>query len=116
MTGSGSGTGSGSCSGCATAGAASRSVSASARRSTPSLCPPLRLALLGERPDALVEVVRAEARLAQLDQFALRLRVQRALGLQQLADHALVAALGGRRQRGDLGRVGHGPLLEPGAR
>ena len=35
--------------------------------------------------DALVEVLGAEARLAQLDQLALGLRVQRALGGQQLA-------------------------------
>src|SRR5215207_5454328 len=98
--------------GWASAGAASASISAVARtrRATRSLCPPLRLALLREGLHALVEVVGAEAGLAQLHQLALGVRVQRALGGEQLADHPLVPALGERRERGDLRRVPDRPL------
>src|SRR6478609_4296705 len=65
---------------------------------------PFRSALVGERAHALEEVVGGEAGLPQRDQLALGLAVERALGGQQLADHALVAGQRERRVGRDLRR------------
>src|SRR5690349_21660157 len=59
------------------------------RRSAPL---PARRSLLAERAHALAHVLGVEARLAQLDQLPRDGVVERALGGEQLADDALVAA------------------------
>src|SRR5262249_44158655 len=73
---------------------------------------PPRRALLPEGPYALAHVLRAEALLAQRDELALDVRIELALGTQQLADHPLVAAQRQRRVAGQLGRQVQGGLLE----
>ncbi len=73
---------------------------------------PLGLALLGEGPDALAEVLGGEAGLAQGDQPGLLLLGQDRRGGEQV-DRALVAPHRERRVGGDLGRQLDGGLLEP---
>src|SRR5436305_9298786 len=63
---------------------------------------PLRLALLGERADALTEVLGGEAGPAQLDQLTLDVRVEFYVSLQHRADHPLIPELGQRGVAGDL--------------
>src|SRR3954471_19775884 len=89
-----------------------RARSAAWRSVLPSL--PLRRALLRERSDPFVEVLRAEAGLAQRHQLPLHVGVQPRLGLEQLADHALVAREGERRVGGDRRGVGDGALRQLG--
>src|SRR3954463_14760815 len=76
-----------------------RSAYPAPRASAPA---PARRALLGERAHALAQVIRAEARLAQLDELALDVGVEVGAGAQQLADDALVAAHAQRRVGGEL--------------
>jgi hypothetical protein len=63
---------------------------------------PARHALLRERRDALEEILGVEARRAQGEQLALGVRIERALGLQQFAQDALVAGHRQRRVGGQL--------------
>src|SRR3954452_10937319 len=65
---------------------------------------PVRRALLAERLDALPEVLRAEARLAQRHELALDLVGQRALVVAQRPHDPLVALERQRRVRTDLAR------------
>ena len=74
-------------------GWASRAA-ASARQASPPA--PLGLSLLGERPDALAEVLGLEARAAQLDQLPLLLLGEARVGVERL-DRLLVTA---RREGG----------------
>src|SRR5215216_3654370 len=78
-----------------------RSIAQRARLALASL--PARLALLGERPDPLAEVLRGEARRPQLHQLGLLLG-REAVERGERLDRALVAARGERRVGGDPAR------------
>src|SRR5256714_9531706 len=73
---------------------------------------PVGLALLAERPDALLEVLREEARLAQVDQLALELGRQRPGVLPQRPDRPLVAREREGRVGADLRGHGQRRLLQ----
>src|SRR5436305_7143231 len=73
---------------------------------------PVRAALLAEGGDPLAEVLREEARLAQLDQFALELGGQRPRVLAQCAYGPLVARERQRRVGADLGGEPESGLLQ----
>src|SRR4051812_10474298 len=64
--------------------------------------PPAGGTLLRERAHALLQVVGAEARAAQLDEVALDVGIEVAARPEQLADDALVAAHAERRVGAEL--------------